>query len=86
MNFVIQLVEKKLKPDGIDIPVMKENKHEYNIIDLIYSEVAYGQLKCVTADGEFVKSFREIIPLNLVKQFLMLRNYNYYKCARWKKC
>jgi len=54
MNFVVQLVEKELKPDGLDIvTVMKDNKLEYT---KPYGEVVHGQ-RCVTADGEFVKGF-----------------------------
>ena len=62
---VVQLVEKELKPDGLDIPVMEDNKQEY--IDLM---VKWRMDRGVSQQMEsLVKGFREIIPLSLVKQF-----------------
>lgn len=61
----VQLVEKELKPDGLDIPVMEDNKQEY--IDLM---VKWRMDRGVSQQMEsLVKGFREIIPLSLVKQF-----------------
>jgi len=54
MNFVVQLIEKELKPDGLDIvTVIEDNKQKYT---KPYGEVAYGE-RCVTVDREFVKGF-----------------------------
>ena len=58
-------MEKELKADGMDIPVMEDNKMEY--IDLM---VKWRMDRGVSQQmNNLVKGFREIIPLSLVKQF-----------------
>ena len=60
-----ELVIIDLKPDGSNIPVTEENKHEY--VDLIVQHRIVGRV------GEqfraFMKGFSEVIPLDLVKVF-----------------